>query len=215
LWVQTNKGTFKVTEPGDVVTAVPVAPGLGIAPLQQAGTERFSMFTPDGQHWFSRASDFSGPVYVAWVDDPTLPPIQINPQGAAANFYWDMGDGRLLVGASAEDEGRQELFLVNPTAGTSRAVAGGGQVVAVGKTRALALLQWEGGRNSGALTLIDLVSGAQTLLAEDVYLATVDPGHFAAVPPDTDLLVPGTEIAFLSRGRFASPYDGLWVTRLP
>ena len=88
-------------------------------------------------------------------------------------------------------------------------------MVAVGKTRALALLQWEGGRNSGALTLIDLVSGAQTLLAEDVYLATVDPGHFAAVPPDTDLLVPGTEIAFLSRGRFASPYDGLWVTRLP
>ena len=104
---------------------------------------------------------------------------------------------------------------MNPTAGTSRAVAGGGQVVAVGKTRALALLEWDGGRNSGTLTLIDLASGAQTLLAEDVYLAAVDPGHFVDVPPDADVLAPGTEIAFLSRGRFASPYDGLWVTQLP
>ena len=215
LWIPTDNGTFKITEPGDLVTAVSMDPGLRAASLQEAGSEWFSIFTRDGQHWFSRGADYSGPVYLGWVDDPASPPVQINPQGAMANSYWDIGDGRLLAGASTEDEGRQELFLVDSAAGTTRALAGGGQVVAVGKTRALALLEWDGGRNSGTLTLIDLASGAQTLLAEDVYLAAVDPGHFADVPPDTDVLAPGTEIAFLSRGRFASPYDGLWVTQLP
>jgi hypothetical protein len=215
LWIQTDDGTFKITEPGDLVTAVSLAPGWGAAALQEAGTEWFSIFTRDGQHWFSRSSDASAPIYISSVDAPTSPPVQINPEGTWPKPYWSVGDGRLLVGASVEDEARQELFLVDPAAGTARALAGGGQVVAVGKTRALALLAWDGGRNCGALTLIDLASGAQTLLAEDVYLVAVDPGHLAEVPPESDVLAPGTAIAFLSRGRFASPYDGLWVTLLP
>jgi len=215
LWIQTDKGTFKVIEPGDLVTAVPLNPGLTSRMFQRAGTGEFSIFTRDGQHWFSRSPDYDGSVYLAWVDDPTLPPLPINPQGTVANPYWEVGDGRLLVGASPDDAARQELFLVDPVLGTSRVLAGGGQVVAVGKSRALTLLAWDGGRNSGTLTLIDLASGAQTVLAEDVYVVAVDPGHSADVPPDTDILGPGTEIAFLSRGRFDSPYDGLWVTRLP
>jgi hypothetical protein len=215
LWIQTDDGAFKVTEPGDLVTAVSLAPGWGVAALQEAGTEWFSIFTRDGQHWFSRSSDASAPIYISSVDAPTSPPVQINPEGTWPKPYWSVGDGRLLVGASVEDEARQELFLVDPAAGAARALAGGGQVVAVGKTRALALLAWDGGRNCGALTLIDLASGAQTLLAEDVYSVAVDPGHLAEVPPDSDVLAPGTAIAFLSRGRFASPYDGLWLTLLP
>gem|GEM_PF-1651296 len=215
LWIQTDENTFKVTEPGDLVTAVPSAAGLRAAALSEANTDRYSMFTPDGQHWFLRGSDYGGPVYIASVDDPTLPPVPINPHGSTLQLYWNVGDGRLLVGASVEDDARQELFLVDPTAGTARALASGGQVVAVGRARALALLEWDGGRNSGALTLIDLESGAQTPLAEDVYIAAMDPGHFAEVRTDSDVLAPGTAIAFLSRGRFASPYDGLWVTLLP
>jgi len=215
LWIPTGDGALKVVEPGDNVTAVALPSGLGLAGLPRTGGQDFSLFMPDGQHWFLRGPNYDGPAYVGSVDHPTLPPVQLNPQGTSPHSYWDIGDGRLLVGASVEDDARQELYLVDPAAGTSRSVAGGGQLVAVGKTRALALLEWDGGRSSGTLTLIELATGEQTVLAEDVYLAAVDPGHFADVPAGTDALASGTEVAFLSRGRFASPYDGLWVTRLP
>jgi hypothetical protein len=214
-WTQAGNGVVKIAEPGDLMTALPVDPGSSGAPLHRAGTDEYSMFTPDGQYWFLRGLDYDGPVYFASADDPTLAPIPINSLGVRVTAYWTIGDGRLLATAAGEDEGRQDLVLVDPAAGTSRLLAGGGQVVAVGQTRVLALLEWDGGRSSGKLTLIDLATGAQTVLAEDVYLATVDPGRSADVPPGTDVLATGTAIAFLSRGRFDSPYDGLWVTRLP
>lgn len=221
LWIQTGQGTFRLVEPGDVATQVSLPPGLGLASIPRAASRGtspgdFSSFTADGQHCFLRGSDYEGPVYLLSVEDPTLPPIQINPQGTSASFsFHALGDGRFLTSASADDPARQEIILIDPDQGTSRSLAGGGQVVAVGTTRVLALLEWDGGRNSGVLTSIDLATGAQTSLAEDVYLATVDPGHFADPPAGADLLASGTHVAFLSRSRFASPYDGLWVTRLP
>jgi hypothetical protein len=63
--------------------------------------------------------------------------------------------------------------------------------------------------------LIDLATGVQTLLAQDVYAAAVDPGIHAYVAPGTDALAPGTRIAFLVRNRMDSPYDGIWVAELP
>ncbi len=214
LWVQSEKGAFKIGEPGDLVTAVAMGPGLALCPLSQEGTDRYSVFTRDGLHWFAYNSNLDGRVYVGWADDPAQPALQINPEGTWTKPYWDIGDGRLLVGAWADNESRQELYLVDLAAGTSQTLAGGGQVVAVGRTRALALLEWDGGRDVGTLTLIDLATGAKILLAEDVYRAAVDPGRYADVPPGTDALAPGTHVAFLSRGRLASPYDGLWVTEL-
>jgi hypothetical protein len=63
--------------------------------------------------------------------------------------------------------------------------------------------------------LVDLASGEQTMLAENVYAAAVDPGKTADVPMDADRLAPGTRVAFLTRSRLESPYDGLWVATLP
>ncbi len=215
LWVPSGPGTLRIVAPGDDVRDVSLPAGLGLTMVQRAGTQDYSAFVPDGRHFFLRGPAYEGPLYVGSVDALESAPVQVNPQGTSPKAYWDVGDGRFLVGASVEDDSRQELLLVDPTAGTSRSLAGGGQLVAVGKTRALALLEWDGGRSSGTLTLIDLATGEQTVLAEDVYLAALDPGHFADVPPGTDALAVGTQVAFLTRGRFASSYDGLWVTRLP
>jgi hypothetical protein len=88
-------------------------------------------------------------------------------------------------------------------------------VVALGQTRVLTILNWESTRQAGDLTLIDLDSAAQTMLAENVYAAAVDPGTTAKLPPDADRLSPGTRIGFLMRSRLESPYDGLWVATLP
>jgi hypothetical protein len=215
LWIPSGPGAVRVVAPGDGVRDVSLPAGLGLTLVQRADTQDYSAFMPDGRHCFLRGSSYDGPLYVGSVDALDSAPVQINPQGTWTKDYWDIGDGRFLIGASVEDDSRQELLLVDPGAGTSRSLAGGGQLVAVGSTRALALLAWDGGRSSGTLTLIDLASGGQTVLAEDVYLAALDPGHFADVAPGTDPLAVGTQIAFLSRGRFASSYDGLWVTRLP
>ena len=71
------------------------------------------------------------------------------------------------------------------------------------------------GPKEAEFCFVDLATGAQTLLAENVYTVAVDPGTHADVPPGMNALAAGTRIAFLVRNPFASPYDGLWVAELP
>jgi hypothetical protein len=141
--------------------------------------------------------------------------LPLNPTGTEAYRYAQLDDGRLLVEAWSSDYRRDDIYLVDADAGTTRAIASAGQLVAVGQTRALALLNWQLSRSSGDLTLIDYASGAHTLLAQDVYAVDVDRGKSAAVPPGTDALAPATRVAFLSRNRLESRDDGLWVAELP
>jgi len=77
------------------------------------------------------------------------------------------------------------------------------------------LLNFDLARLVGDLTLIDFASGSRIFLAGDVYAVAVDRGASAMVPSGTAPLVAGTRIAFLTRNRLASPYDGLWVAELP
>ena len=127
----------------------------------------------------------------------------------------ETGDGRLLAEAWLVDSQRSDIYLVDPDAMTSRTIASNGHVLSVGQTRALALLNFDLARLTGDLTLVDLASGDHTLIAEDVYAVAVDRGRLAIVPAGSDVLAPGTRVAFLTRNRLDSPYDGLWVTELP
>ncbi len=179
-----------------------------------------TMFTRDGRYWFSAdyrlaASAVVFTVFVVSADDPTRPRVVLSPEGSVPCALWETSDGLLLAGSSAFDVNRQDIYLVDPDAGTSHVIATGGRVVALGRTRALALLNWQLSTSTGDLTLVDLATGTKTVLAQDVYNVAVDPGISADVSPDADLLAPGTIVAFLSRNRLASPYDGLWVTHLP
>ena len=180
---------------------------------------RTSMFTRDGAHCFSVESSQVGEVakttyYVGSADEPTAPRLALNPNQQFRSI-WESDDGRLLVGATTFDQNRQNIYLVDPKAGSSRVIASGGHVVAVGRTRALALLNWQLASSTGDLTLIDLDTGANTVIARDVYQLAVDPQAFADPSANTEHLASGTRIAFLSRNRLVSPYDGLWVASLP
>jgi hypothetical protein len=146
---------------------------------------RKSMFTRDGKYWFSWHA--SRMVHVGLADDPAAPTFPIHPDGT----------------------------LVDLAARTSRSLMSGGHLVALGQTRALAILDWETSRLAGNLVLVDLATGEQTLLSENVYEVTVDPGQRADGSADADRLSPGTRVAFLTRSRLESPYDGLWVATLP
>jgi hypothetical protein len=112
------------------------------------------------------------------------------------------------------DYNRNDIYLVDPDTGQSRALATGGHVVTIGTTRALALLDWDAGADSGELTLIDFDSGAITPLGQNVRTAIVQ-RQFDLGDPDADLLPPGAEVAFLVHDSLASPYDGVWVLALP
>jgi hypothetical protein len=178
-----------------------------------------SMFTRDGRHWLSSQARTVGSdgitvaFFASSVDDASRAPVQLNPWGEELASLWEMANGRLLVGASALRVGeRQDIFSVDPDTGSSKLVASGGHLVALGQRRALALLNWQLSSSTGDLTLIDLDTGAKTLLAENVYDLAVDT---ASSEVASDTLAPNTRIAFLVRNRLASPYDGLWVARLP
>jgi hypothetical protein len=173
------------------------------------------VFTRDGRHWFSAGTGERPTVYVGSSDDPTAPLQSLNPHGTGTTSYWETDDGSLLVGAWTLDANRKDIYLVDADAGTSRAIASNGHLVALGHTRALALLNWESPRRSGDLTLVDLASGAPTVLARDVYDVAVDRGQSAHVPPGTDALAPGTRVTYLTNNRLASPWDGLWAASLP
>jgi hypothetical protein len=210
LWLATTPGGFAIWRPDGTVATVD-ADLFAYAP---AGGEA-SVFTADGRHWFAQAGSPRPTVYAGLADDPRAPLVPLNPPGTQSDRYWLLDDGRLLVEAWVSDYRRNDSYLVDVDAGTARALGSAGKLVAVGRTRALALLDWQLSRASGELTLIDYANGASAVLDPDVYAVAVDRGTSAAVPPGTDALAPGTRVAFLGRNRLVSPDDGLWVAELP
>jgi hypothetical protein len=213
LWFLTANSGSRVWKSDDTLTAY----SWNLVEYPEANAPQFGWdaFSPDGRHFFSRTSAYSKFVYVGQADDANAPTFPLNPAGTSTMRYWAMDDGRLLVEAYPIDARRCDIYLVDADTGSTRALASAGQVVAVGQTRFLALVDWDLQSTSGKLVLVDLASAAQTVLAEDVYDVAVDSGARANVPPGTDALAPGTRVAFLTRNRLESPDDGLWVAELP
>jgi hypothetical protein len=175
-----------------------------------------SSFTPDGRHWFSGLFDEANRsrVFVGPADDPTAPTFPVNPPGTGSGQYWLLADGRLLVEAYVTEPARNDIYLVDPDDGQSRALATGGFVVAIGPTRALALLDWIASAGTGDLALIDFATGAMTRLAENVAAAVLQKPYDPS-DPSADALAPGAAVAFQVRDLLDSPYDGIWVATLP
>ena len=189
-----------------------------------APTGPFSAFTRSGNHWFSYrwiAEQEQSALFVGSTDNPDGPAFQLRPPvvqlgaGTTLDSHWELADGRLLTGGWSTDLTRLDYYLVDPNTGASQTFAIQGQVIAVGHARALSFVNWQLGYGTGDLDLIDLTTGARTLLAENAYAVAVDPGTHAEVPLGSDALASGTRIAFLVRNRMDSPYDGLWVAELP
>jgi hypothetical protein len=191
--------------------APPFVPLGSLAPTP--GRSSTWPFTPDGQFWLSYSGEGlwgdKPPILLRSVDDASFAPMLLNPAGTAVQNVWPLADGRLVVEDRISNEKRSDIYLVDPAARTTRQLGHSGNVVATGATRILVFLDWLIGGGSGELTLIDLETGARTLLAENVHAAVVEKAAGA------DALAPGARIAFISRHRIESPYDGLWVARLP
>lgn len=171
-------------------------------------------FTADGRFLLthSTAAQTDKPtIILRAADDPGTELLTLNPAGTGVQDVRQLPDGRLIVSDWITDGNRADIYLVDGDAGTMTPLGHGGNVVATGATRILARLDWLTGGGSGDLSLIDLATGATTLVAENVHAVAVE----APASPGADPLAPGTRIAFISRNRVASPYDGLWIASLP
>ncbi|HTA21741.1 MAG TPA: hypothetical protein VK989_20750 [Polyangia bacterium] len=194
--------------PGDPPSQPPLATALGQElPLLSQPT-----FTPDGAFLFVADGFFQDrqPVALRSADDVTAAPYSLTPTGTGLSGVWPLAAGRLLAEDWITDVMRNDIYLVDPAARTSRPLASTGHVVATGRDRFLALLHWVAEGAAGDLTSIDYATGTQTLIAQNVSGVAVD----ASADPD-DALAPGTRVAYLVHDRIASPYDGLWVLELP
>ena len=199
----------------DITTETPSgAPLVPMTTYYRANDGSDTPFTADGGHSFSLENDNPrGRNLVGPADDPTAPRFPVNPAGTGPGQYWQLADGRLLVEAYVDDPSRNDIYLIDPDSGQMRELASGGHIVTIGSTRALALLDWVSA-GSGDLTLIDYDTGATTLLGQNVAEAILkqplDPSD-----PALDPLAPGAEVAFLVQDQIDSPYDGVWIARLP
>src|SRR3569623_540438 len=171
-------------------------------------------FTRDGQFLltFDGTSQTDKPTIVLRdAGAPTTALMVLNPTGTGVHDVRQLPDGRLIVSDWITDANQADIYLVDGAAGTMSPLAHGGNVVAAGATRVEAPLDWVVAGGAGSLSLIDLATGASTLLAENVHAVDVEaPGG-----PGVYRLAPGTRVAYISRNRVASPYDGLWLVSLP
>jgi hypothetical protein len=80
-------------------------------------------------------------------------------------------------------------------------------MITVGKTRFIG--QFHFGTGVGDLTVVELATGRQTILALE-RAVTAFPE-----PQGDDLVAPGTRVVYQFEARSDSPYDGIWVTTVP
>jgi hypothetical protein len=221
VWFATIDQMAQSTEawrwlPGGTPSDAGGADAPGLPPFASASPQRISApdlaFTPDGR--FRIVSDHRAGVRgLAALESPdgdALAPLPLNPDGTAFAGAWPLPDGRLIVEDWITDPLRSDMYLVDGDARTFRALESSGYVVATGRDRFLAVLRYVAAGGSGDLTLVDLVAGTETLIAENVSSVSVD-----LAPDADDALAPGTRVAYLVHNRIASPYDGLWVFDLP
>jgi hypothetical protein len=174
-----------------------------------------SPFTDDGAHCLlhdpssANFGDELAPVFVADADHPDGPRLLLNPAGSGLKEVAVIDEAHLLISTFTTEPNQRDLQVFDTRTGDTRPVATGGWALAADSQRALAMLRvsleqpW-----SGDLTLIDVASGAHSLLGESVLSSMLHPG--ARAP-----LGSGARVLFRVRSTLPSPYDGLWMATLP
>jgi hypothetical protein len=167
-----------------------------------------SVFTTDGRFWLYRVN---AALFLARADQPQLPGLLIQDrQDFPVAQVREVGDGRrmLIWAAPPGDAGRWDLSLMDVDTNQRRTLATSVGPSVVGKRRILALTAVTA--SMGDLQLIDLDTGADTLLAQNVTGFALPP-----VCPGCDATGPGASVVYVVHARIPFKYDGLWRLELP
>jgi hypothetical protein len=167
-----------------------------------------ALFTGDGRRWIFQGSD--GRPRLGNADDPE------SDQGVTVGTFLSRNDllelvpGRRLAVWLLPGNDRADLYLLEVERDELRFVARDVGATLFGTNRLLAIARKVGDRRAtGDLVLVDLDTGAETLLAQNV-------SEFA-VPPcaGCDPTAPGAPFAYVVQARVPWRHEGLWIGELP
>jgi hypothetical protein len=166
------------------------------------------IFTSDGRFWIF--VELQRRIRVGDANDPLGPPVmaltEADRQGV---LFQETDDGRkllLFTGSDDRDVQRADLDArrIVPLAHNA------GQVE-VGRTRIIAILdKLSGQRAPGRLVSVDLATGEETRLADNVVEFKLMP-----VCPTCDPTGPGVGLQYVVQARLPYRHDGLWKATLP
>jgi hypothetical protein len=197
----------------------PVSTGLRIGPARSgervsddrpaAGRRtRSSLFTADGRRWIFEGDD--GRFHLGNAARPLSDDgIAVSTMGQAEDLL-ELDPGRRLAVWLSPGPDRTDLYVLDVAADQLRFLATDVGATLFGAHRVLAIARKVGDRRAtGDLVLVDLDTGAETLLSHNV-------SEFA-VPACSgcDATAPGAAFAYIVQARVPWLYEGLWTGELP
>jgi hypothetical protein len=211
LFVLQPRAVLSVDRPVNTVIRIgPDRSGDRLADDQPSFTRRSraSLFTSDGRRWVFQGADARH--HLGNADDPgTDGGIAVSTIGGASDLL-ELEPGRRLAVWLSPGNDRVDLYLLDLERDQLRFLAADVGSTLFGQRRVLAIVRKVGDRRAtGDLVLLDLTTGAETLLAQNV-------SEFAVPPcPGCDPTAPGAPFAYLVQARVPWRYEGLWTGELP
>jgi hypothetical protein len=167
-----------------------------------------SLFTSDGRFWIF--VDAQPRVRLADANDPLGPPVlDLTETNRGTVLLRQIDGGRNLLIFTSQDD--RELLRTDLDARRLSRLARDVGQVEVGRTRAIAIVdKLSGDRSPGRLVSLDLATGEQTRLGDNVVEFTLRP-----VCPTCDPTGSGVEIQYVVQARLPYRHDGIWKATLP
>jgi hypothetical protein len=219
LWFFLNQRLYVVSPDGSlsfvdrqVQTHLHIEPlGASGSPTLASGEGRWQVlpiFSADGARWLFRGED--GRVRLGDANHPEDeggPVVASSDLGGNTEIY-ELAPGGPLAVIRAVLGTRRDLHLVEAPWQSTRLLLADLATVTFGAGRALAVARKSQG--GGDLLLVDLVTGDETRLGQNVVQAALAPAC-----PGCDPTAPGTILAYVVQARVPYRLDGLWLGTLP
>jgi hypothetical protein len=197
--------------------AVEVSSGVGPARRGDAGlfelpVQTESLFTADGKRWIFRSGN---KVLLGDADHPSSEEGMLVSMDVFAAEITELPGGMLVFEDRPSGGGRRDLYVAEPPYEGRRLLVRDVAETIFGHGRVLALSHKIGGDNAsssgtGDMSIVDLASGGETILARNVTDVAVP-----RVCADCDPIAPGTPLLYGVQARVPFKYDGLWLGTVP
>lgn len=181
--------------------------------FRAANADDYDFFLEDGRWWIARDAQQGGTVRLADASDPSgATGIVIGEAGEFVPEVAILERGRRMALSvkRADDLTPPDIYTLDLTDGTKRIVATHVPQIVYGTNRVLVSEDANHAGDGARLTLIDLATGAGSVIAENVALMAVARPCPTCLPLD-----PGARTAFVIQARFPFAQDGVWSGILP
>jgi hypothetical protein len=224
VWFLDNTQYPIVVKPGQApIVSIRIAVGVNIvdpsspqsSPIIQlyGWSGDWDFFLEGGRWWIAKDARDGGTVRLADASDPSGETgIVIGEAGEFVSEVAILEAGRRMAVRMqrTEDLTTPDLYTIDLIDGTKRIVATHAAQVVYGTNRVLVSAEANHAGDGARLTLIDLTTGVESMIAENVAQMAVARPCRTCLPLD-----PGARTAFVIQARFPFEQDGVWSATLP